>query len=101
MILYTYYIPETEIDLYFLKSQPPHNKAFQIPIKTGAPFGFQHTQWPWGIGFDSESQDAPEGLPRNQGAAPNRLMHEYGRDFWSQKKRGGGDDSIDFLAGVW
>mmetsp|Transcript_100749 Transcript_100749/g.139989 ORF Transcript_100749/g.139989 Transcript_100749/m.139989 type:complete len:149 (-) Transcript_100749:447-893(-) len=24
--------------------------------------------------------DAPEGLPRNQGAAPNRLMHEYGRE---------------------
>jgi len=24
--------------------------------------------------------DAPEGLPRNLGAAPNRLMHEYGRE---------------------
>ena len=105
MIFYTYYIPWTQIKSLFFEGT-----SIPTPLKQGLWNSNQnrgphlgnpgisyincHTLrgWPWGVEIRlQEPQDAPEGLPRNQGAAPNRLMHEYGRDFWSQKNGGGGD----------
>ena len=106
-ILHTWNPNKISIFWRDLNPNPLKTRPCKFQSKQGAPFGepryllykLPHPPWPWGVEIRlQEPQDAPEGLPRNQGAAPNRLMHEYGRDFWLPEKRGGG---IEDLPGVW